>query len=111
GLSGSIFYIIHDMIIKAALFLLVGIMIKITGTNNLREISGLIKEYPFVGWTFFIAAISLAGIPPFSGFPGKLLLLQGAVKEGAYVGFAVILISSLLMLYSVMKIFIHGFWG
>lgn len=111
GLSGSIFYMIHDMIIKAALFLLVGIMIKITGTTNLRKISGLIKEYPFVAWTFFIAAISLAGIPPFSGFPGKLLLLQGAVKEGAYVGFAVILISSLLMLYSVMKIFIHGFWG
>ncbi|CAH0344617.1 Na+/H+ antiporter subunit D [Bacillus sp. CECT 9360] len=111
GLSGSIFYMIHDIIIKAALFLLIGVMIKITGTSNLREISGLINSYPFLGWTFFIAALSLAGIPPFSGFTGKLLLLRGAVSGGEYVGFAVILLSSLMMLYSVMKIFINGFWG
>ncbi|MGX6444185.1 Na+/H+ antiporter subunit D [Neobacillus sp. K501] len=111
AIAGSILYLIHDMLIKAALFLLVGIMIKVSGTTDLRKMGGLMIHYPALAWTFFIAAISLAGIPPFSGFAGKLLILKGAVSAESYIGLAVILLSSLMVLYSVMKIFIYGFWG
>ncbi|SHF67132.1 Na+/H+ antiporter subunit D [Ornithinibacillus halophilus] len=111
GMSGSVYYLVHDMIIKTALFLIVGVIAYVAGTSDLRKMGGLIHYYPGLGWLLFVAAFVLAGIPPFSGFIGKLLLLQGTLSEYEVVITIIALISSLLILYSVMKIFIRGFWG
>lgn len=111
ALSGSIYYLIHDMIIKSALFLLVGVIAYVAGTSDLRKMKGLMHHYPLLGWLLFIAAFILAGIPPFSGFIGKLQLLKGALSADEIAITIIALLSSLLILYSVMKIFIRGFWG
>lgn len=111
SLAGAIYYLVHDMIIKALLFLLVGAMATVAGTSNLRKMGGLIKFNPLLGWMFFIAALALVGVPPLSGFVGKFLIIQGGLSGEFYLIVALSLISSLLILYSVIKIFLNGFWG
>lgn len=52
GVTGALLYLIHDMIIKALIFLIGGTIIHITGTSNLKEMSGLIRNHPQLGWMF-----------------------------------------------------------
>ncbi|MDD4335073.1 MAG: Na+/H+ antiporter subunit D [Desulfotomaculaceae bacterium] len=111
GIRGSVYYLLHDMIIKALLFLLGGTIIHLTGTGKLRDMSGLIRLYPQLGWMFFIAALSLSGIPPFSGFTGKIFVTTGTFQSGYFWLGGIGLLTSLLVLYSVMKIFMSVFWG
>lgn len=111
AIEGSIYYIVHDMIAKAMLFLLVGTMISLTGKTRINEISGLIKNYPLLGWMFFIVTCSLAGIPPLSGFVGKILVGQGAIESGAYILLALAFLSSIVVLYSLLRIFLNSIFG
>lgn len=111
SLEGTIFYLLQDMVMKAMLFLFVGIVFSITRSNDIRSFSGLMTSYPLLGWAFFIAALSLAGIPPFSGFIGKLFIVKASLDQHLIFEAIVILLSSLLVLYSMMKILMNGFWG
>lgn len=111
GLTGSVYYFVHDMIIKALIFLIGGTVIHLTGTSKVREISGLIRLHPQLGWMFFIAALALAGIPPLSGFVGKLFITEGTFSSGYYWLGGIGLITSLMVLYSMLKIFMNCFWG
>ncbi|ANU23798.1 Na+/H+ antiporter subunit D [Planococcus donghaensis] len=111
GIDGSIMYLIHDMMIKAALFFLVGIIAVLFGTTDLRKMGGLIKTYPVLGWVYLLTAFGLAGIPPLSGFPGKLLIIQGGFEGPQFWGSIIVLATSLVVLLSAVRIFIYAFWG
>src|SRR5690625_50957 len=111
AVEGSIFYLVHDMIIKALLFLIGGTMIYVTGTARIENMSGLIRNYPPLGWIFFITMLSLAGIPPMSGFVGKVLVGQGAAETGSFILLALAFLSSLAVVYSLLRVFLNAFWG
>ncbi|OEH84582.1 Na+/H+ antiporter subunit D [Desulfuribacillus stibiiarsenatis] len=111
AIAGAIFYMIHDIIIKAALFLYSGVTKHITGTTDLRKMSGVIRSYPALGWGFFVAMLAVVGVPPLSGFFPKFAILQAGMLEGRYSVAFVVVIVSVLTLYAGVKIFQNVFWG
>jgi multicomponent Na+:H+ antiporter subunit D len=111
ALSGVVFYLMHDMAAKALLFLLGGMLVYTAGTDRLQEMGGLIERIPLVGWMMFAAGMAIVGVPPLSGFIGKLLMVQGGLQHELYGFTAIALASSLLVLLSMMKLFMNAFWG
>ena len=113
GLVGAIFYVVHHITIQTTLFLVAGLVEQRTGSTDLRRLGGLARVAPLLGLLFFVSAMNLAGIPPFSGFLGKLGLLQaGAAVGGAlpWTLVAVGTITSLLTLYVASRAWSMAFW-
>jgi multicomponent Na+:H+ antiporter subunit D len=110
GLAGSIFYILHDAFVKANLFLIYGIAGRISGTHTLDRMGGLIASHPGVSTVYLVSALSLAGVPPLSGFFAKVSLIQAAVAAEQFAIVAAALASSLLVLYAVLRIWSEAFW-
>ncbi|GMA39275.1 Na+/H+ antiporter subunit D [Mobilicoccus caccae] len=113
GLSGAIFYMVHHIVIQTTLFLVVGLVEWRSGTTSLDELGGLAKTAPFIAILFFVPALNLAGIPPFSGFLGKVGIFQGGVQEGGWLSYLVIasaVLTSLLTLYAVARVWARAFW-
>jgi len=111
ALAGATFYLIHDIFVKALLFLLAGMTIYLARTDKTDEISGLIRYYPVLGWSFFITVLALAGIPPLSGFLGKILIAKGAISSQSFLLLALGFLSSFIVLYSLLRVFMNSFWG
>jgi multicomponent Na+:H+ antiporter subunit D len=111
GLTGAIFYIIHHIIVKTNLFLVAGVIGRLRGTFDLRKLGGLLHTQPILSLLFLISAMSLAGLPPLSGFWAKFTLVRAGLEGERYGIVAVSLLVSLLTLYSMTKIWSYAFWN
>lgn len=114
GLAAAIFYTAHHITIQATLFLVTGLIERRGGTSKLDGLGGLLKTAPLLASMFFIPAINLAGVPPFSGFIGKLGLLQAAAAVGTPLAWIVLtggVVTSLLTLMAMAKVWNRAFWG
>ncbi len=111
GIAGAIFYIVHHIVVKTTLFLVGGLVENATGTGLLHRLGGLLHRAPLMAVLFLLPALSLAGLPPFSGFVAKLALVQAGLEVERYVIVAVSLAVSLLTLFSMTKIWAGVFWG
>jgi multicomponent Na+:H+ antiporter subunit D len=111
GLAATVFYIVHHIIVKTTLFLVGGLIEERTGTGALRRLGGLLHISPLLAALFLLPALSLAGIPPLSGFVAKLALIDAGFTIGAYTSVAVAIAVSALTLFSMTKIWSGVFWG
>jgi multicomponent Na+:H+ antiporter subunit D len=108
--AGTAFFAVHNILVKANLFLIVGLMFASAGHYDLRRIGGLYAARPLLAVLFLVSAFSLVGVPPSTGFWGKFMLLREAFEQERYFWGGGALAVGLLTLYSMSKIWLEGFW-
>ncbi len=110
ALAGAIYFTVHNIMAKTNLFLVSGIVQRDSGRLSLADLGGLYKDRPALSALFLIPALSLAGVPPLSGFFGKLALVRAGLELRSYPIVAAALAVSLLTLFSMTKIWAEAFW-
>ena len=110
AIAGGIFYIMHHIIVKANLFLVSGLINRLKGSFDIRKIGALVNVYPLLAVLFLIPALSLAGIPPLSGFWAKFFVVKAGLEAQEYLVIVIALVVGLLTLYSMTKIWNEAFW-
>ncbi len=111
ALAGVIYYILHNILAKTNLFLVAGVAQKYVGSYHLSKLGGLYKNYPLLSSLFAISAISLAGLPPLTGFWAKYTVIYAGleVQEWVVIGFA--LAVGLMTMFSMTKIWMGAYWS
>ena len=111
GVAAVVFSLVHHIIVKTALFLVAGLIDHTSGSSRLSRLGDLIRRAPLLAALFLLAALSLAGIPPLSGFVSKFALVDAGVSAGQYAVVGISLVVSLLTLFSMIRIWSAVFWS
>jgi multicomponent Na+:H+ antiporter subunit D len=114
GLAGAILYTVHHIVVQTTLFLVAGLMERREGTSSMLRSGGLQHVAPLLAVLYLVPALSLAGIPPLSGFVAKIGLFQAGLADGGVLALGAVAaatVTSLLTLYAVGRVWTAVFWG
>lgn len=110
ALMGTIFYLIHDILVKTNMFLIAGVIRQLRGTLDMNKLGGLYKEYPKISLLMALVLFSLVGIPPLSGFWPKVFLFQDAFAQQHYLFVAALILGSFITMVVIAKMWSQVFW-
>lgn len=112
GMAGAIYYVAHHIIVMTTLFLAAGLIERQGGSSSLQRLGGLAAS-PLLAAVFLVPALNLGGIPPFSGFIGKVALLQAGAENGSVLAWTLVggaVATSLLTLLVMARVWTRAFW-
>ena len=113
AVGATVYYIIHHIVVQTTLFLAVGLIERYAGSTSIVRVKGLLTASPLIAGLYFIPALNLGGLPPFSGFIGKVALFDAAADVGTpimWVSIGAGVVTSLLTLYALMRAWNLAFW-
>ncbi|MET3599213.1 Na+/H+ antiporter subunit D [Martelella mangrovi] len=110
GLEGALVYALHSMILMTALYFVVGLAGKLAGGFSLVEIGGLYRSNPAFAGLSLAAFFAAAGLPPFSGFWPKAILVRATLDAGQWWLAAAILFAGFCTTIALGRIFLLVYW-
>jgi formate hydrogenlyase subunit 3/multisubunit Na+/H+ antiporter MnhD subunit len=111
GIYGSLFHLLNHTLVKALLFLAVGAIVYMTGTRKLSELGGLGRKAPITAFCFFVGALAIGGLPPFSVFMSKFTLFLAAAERGLMWAAVIAVFTGLLTVACFVRAAYKVFWG
>ena len=111
GIAAALIYAFNHGLAKSLLFLASGVVYDTVGSVRFRDLGGLAETTPVLSASFFVGALALIGIPPLSGFFGKLLVFDVAGQAGSAVALAAALFGAVLTIAYFTRAWNRGFWG
>lgn len=110
ALTGVMFYLIHDIMVKTNVFLVTGVIYKIRGTIKFFESGGLYADYPKISLLAAVVLFSLVGVPPLSGFWAKIFLIEESLSMQYYALVGAIILASFFTLFIIARMWATVFW-
>lgn len=110
GFMASMFHLFTHAMFKALLFLCAGSVIHAIHSNYLKDMGGLRKYMPITNITFLIAALAIAGMPPFAGFWSKDEILVAAFEHNRAIYYIAVFVAGLTAFY-MFRIYFGIFWS
>ena len=111
GLVGGMLYILAHSVAKGGLFLCAGIVEHNLHTKDINRMGGLYKRFPLTAVAFALCSLSVMGVPPFSGFFAKFLVVKGAVDAGHPLIAGVFILGAFMTVFYLSRVFFKVFLG
>lgn len=111
ALAGSLFYVVHHIIVITNLYLVAGVFLRVRRTTELAGLGAFYRTHPVVAGLAIVPMFALAGVPPLSGFIAKVALVQAAFEHGLHWVGVLLLVASLLGLLSIARLWNESFWA
>jgi multicomponent Na+:H+ antiporter subunit D len=110
AVGAAIFYMLHSMAVMAGLYFLAGLIAQLCGSFDLIRIGGLYQRTPLLTALALILLFAVSGLPPFSGFWPKAILVRAALDHSAWWLATALLLSGFLITFGAGRIVLLAFW-
>lgn len=110
AIAAALFFLIHNILTKMILFMNSGLTYALTRQQDIRKMGGIYQNHPNLSWLFLIPALSLAGLPPLSGFWGKFFIIKATLMANQLILAGLALAISLITFYVMSRIWQLAYW-
>jgi len=111
GCYGGLFHLLNHAVAKGLLFMCAGAVVYATGARRISDMGGLAAKMPVTGACFIVGALTIAGLPPLSGFMSKLTIYLALARAGLWWAVVVAVLASILTMVVLVRAATAVFWG